>query len=97
MRKGSRGGGLIPVDKICSRFSGLNVGLSRVMILESVWEKEIGVMAKHWELYAVKGGAVLVKTKASSAAQELKVRSAGLIKNLNKYFDSKWIKKIQNV
>lgn len=63
----------------------------RLAILSSVWEKECGAFARHWELVGVKKGTLYVRPKSSAAAQELHMRSEGLIKSLNKYFGRPWI------
>lgn len=63
----------------------------RLAILNSVWEKECGYFARHWELIGVKKGVLYVRPKSSAAAQELHMRSEGLVKSLNKYFSRPWI------
>ncbi|OGR95610.1 MAG: hypothetical protein A2V88_14150 [Elusimicrobia bacterium RBG_16_66_12] len=63
----------------------------RLAILSSVWEKECGAFARHWELVGVKKGTLYVRPKSSAAAQELHMRSEGLVKSLNKYFSRPWI------
>ena len=63
----------------------------RLAILGSVWDKECGAFAKHWALVAVKKGTLFVRPKSAAAAQELQMRSGGLLKYLNKYFSRPWI------
>lgn len=63
----------------------------KLTILGSVWDKECGAYARHWELVSVKKGTLYVRPKSSAAAQELHMRSAGLMKSLNKYFSRPWI------
>lgn len=63
----------------------------KLTILSSVWDKECGAYARHWELVGVKKGTLYVRPKSSAAAQELHMRSEGLLKSLNKYFSRPWI------
>ena len=63
----------------------------RLAILSAVWDKECGSFAKHWELIGVRKGTLYVRPKSSAAAQELHMRSGGLMKSLNKYFGRPWI------
>jgi hypothetical protein len=42
-------------------------------------------------LIGVKKGVLYVRPKSSAAAQELHMRSEGLVKSLNKYFSRPWI------
>ena len=63
----------------------------RLAILGSVWDKECGAYAKQWALIGVKKGVLYVRPKSSAAAQELHMRSEGLVKALNKYFSRPWI------
>ena len=63
----------------------------RLAILNSVWEKECGSFAQHWDLIGVKKGVLYVRPKSAAAAQDLHMRSEGLVKSLNKYFSRPWI------
>ncbi|NNN04505.1 MAG: DUF721 domain-containing protein [Elusimicrobia bacterium] len=63
----------------------------RLALLSAVWDKECGAFAKHWALVGVKKGVLYVKPKSAAAAQELHMRSDGLMKSLNKYFVRPWI------
>ncbi|MDE2491798.1 MAG: DUF721 domain-containing protein [Elusimicrobia bacterium] len=63
----------------------------KLTILSSVWDKECGAFARHWTLVGVKKGILYVRPKSSAAAQELHMRSGGLVKALNKYFSRPWL------
>jgi len=63
----------------------------KLTILNAMWDKECGAYAKHWALIGVKKGVLYVRPKSSAAAQELHMRSEGLMKSLNKYFGRPWI------
>lgn len=63
----------------------------KLALLNAVWDKECGAYAKHWALVAVKKGTLFVRPKSSAAAQELQMRSVGLLRSLNKYFSRPWI------
>ena len=65
------------------------------MILDSIWAREIGVLANHCQLLAVKKGSIIVKASSPAAAQELTMRGPQLIRNLNKFFNRPWINSIK--
>lgn len=67
----------------------------RMAILGTVWERELGHMARHWTLAGVKKGVVFVKAHSSAAAQELHLRAPQLVRNLNKHFSRAWIKGVR--
>lgn len=67
----------------------------RLVILDSVWEREAGHYSKHWTLNAVRRGVLYIKTSSPAAAQELQLRGPSLLKSLNKYFKTAWIKAIK--
>ena len=67
----------------------------RLAILDSVWEKEAGHFSKHWRLSGVRKGILYVNASSPAAAQELQLRSPGLLRGLNKYFKTAWIKAIK--
>ncbi|MEK7233719.1 MAG: DUF721 domain-containing protein [Elusimicrobiota bacterium] len=64
---------------------------NKLALLNAVWDKECGAYAKYWALVAVKKGTLFVRPKSAAAAQELQMRSGGLLKSLNKYFSRPWI------
>ncbi|MDD4004232.1 MAG: DciA family protein [Elusimicrobiaceae bacterium] len=78
-------------------FNGLSRSLDRLMILNTVWTREAGRMSGHWDIDGVQDGTIYVKARSAAAAQELSMRSALMVKNLNKYFDSPWIRAIKKV
>ncbi len=67
----------------------------RLAILASVWDKEVGHFSKHWRLSGVRRGVLYVSTSSPAAAQELQMRSPGILRGLNKYFKTGWIKAIK--
>ena len=67
----------------------------RLAILDTVWEREVGHFSKYWKLNAVKKGILFVTTSSPVAAQELQLRAPSLLRELNKYFKSAWIKAIK--
>ncbi|PCI37544.1 MAG: hypothetical protein COB53_06095 [Elusimicrobia bacterium] len=66
-----------------------------MLILDQVWEKELGHFSKHWVLEGVRRGILYVRVKSPTAAQELQLRGGGIVKSLNKYFKKSWIKGIR--
>ena len=67
----------------------------RLVILDTVWEREAGHFAKHWKLSAVKKGVLYIAASSPAAAQELQLRAPTLLRALNKYFKYAWIKAIK--
>ena len=69
----------------------------RVAILNAVWEKEVGAFRRHWSLVGVRSGVVHVRASSSASGQELALRSAELVRGLNKHFRKPWIRSIKKV
>lgn len=76
------------------KFRTIEKKLNRLMILEYTWDHLVGNKKKFWILKAVQGDCLFVETKAAVAKNELIARREQLIKELNKYFETPWIKKI---
>ena len=76
---------------------GYRQGIStdKVAILNAVWDKELGHFSKHWKLKGVRKGVLYVQARSSGAALELQMRSQEIVRNLNKYFKTAWIKGIR--
>ena len=75
--------------------SGARVKADRLMILNQVWEKEAGHLARHWALSGVRCGVLYVRTLSPAATQELQLRSQDLLRGLNRHFDRSWIREIR--
>ncbi|MCK4936511.1 MAG: DUF721 domain-containing protein [Elusimicrobiales bacterium] len=71
-------------------FKGFNI--DRLLILESVWDKEMGALGEHCVLLGVKKNTLVIKADSSVVANEIVFKSRNTIKSLNKYFRSPWIK-----
>ncbi|OGR67593.1 MAG: hypothetical protein A2081_00595 [Elusimicrobia bacterium GWC2_61_19] len=83
-------------NEVCSSWKFLGgVGPDRLAVLDAVWEKEMGRLAKHCVMLGVERGLILVKPTSAAAASELALRSTVLVKGLNKYFKRPWIKAIK--
>ncbi len=67
----------------------------RLAILDAVWEKEAGHYVKYWKLDAIRKGVLYIRVSSPVAAQELQLRGPSLLRALNKYFKSDWIKAIK--
>ncbi len=74
--------------------STLGRSLNRLMVLDYVWSQLVGNKGRFWILHAVKKDTLYVQVKASVARNELTARKNQLIGELNKHFESPWIKKI---
>ena len=75
--------------------TSLGRSLNRLMVLDYVWDQLVGNKGKFWVLQAVKKDTLFVQVKASVARNELTARKSQLIKELNKHFESPWIKQIE--
>ena len=85
-------------DSVCASWRTLGFsGLDRLAILDAVWEKETGRLGQHCVMLGVDKGVILVKPASSAAASELALRSAVIVKGLNKYFKRPWIRAIKPV
>jgi hypothetical protein len=76
---------------------GYRQGISpdKVAILNAVWERELGHMARHWKLKGIRRGMLYIAPKSSGAALELQMRSQEIVRGLNKYFRTAWIKGVR--
>ena len=76
-------------------FNRMGKTVNRLMILEYTWDKLVGVKGRFWVLKAVKQGNLYVQVKAAVAKNELTARRRELIRELNKHFETPWIKHIE--
>ncbi len=76
--------------------SGLGQGPTRMSLLNAAWEKEVGHFQAHWRLEGVRKGTLYVRARSPAGAQELALRSADILRALNKYFDRPWLKAIKH-
>ncbi|MEA3306698.1 MAG: hypothetical protein U9Q34_02835 [Elusimicrobiota bacterium] len=77
-------------------FKGFNI--DRLLILESVWDKEMGALGEHCVLLGVEKNTIVVKIDSAIVANEIVLKSRSTIRDLNKHFRTPWIKylKIKN-
>ena len=80
---------------LSSQFNPMSKTLNRLMILDYVWGKLVGSKSRFWVLHAVKKDILYVQVKASVAKNELTGKRRELIRELNKHFESPWIKHIE--
>ena len=76
-------------------FNKMGKVFNRLMILEYTWDKLVGGKGRFWVLKAVKQGNLYVQVKAAVAKNELTARRRELIRELNKHFETPWIKHIE--
>ena len=81
--------------EIGSQFNSLSKTLNRLMILDYVWDQIVGTKKRFCVLQAVKKDTLYVQVKASVAKNELTGRRREIIRELNKHFESPWIKHIE--
>ncbi len=81
-------------DEIKSSFSKFNSTINRLILLDVLWNKVLGRKADYWVLDSVKGGSIYVKVTVMAARHELKLKEKEIIKELNKNFNTPWIKQI---
>jgi len=80
-----------------SGYSRLNSQISRLVLLDNLWQQKTGNKAKFWQLHAAKAGIIYVKVNVPAARHELLLKEKQLIKELNANFDKPWIKTISIV
>ena len=80
--------------EIKGSFSKLNKTINRLIILETVWNRYLGNKTKYWVLDSVKDGTVYVKVTVMAARHDLKLKEKEIIRELNKNFETPWIKQI---
>lgn len=93
MKSGSRWSKASDVLGVWKRRVGMES--ERMLILNQVWEIEVGGFSRHWALIGIRRGFLSVKVRSPAAAQELQLRGTQLVKSLNKYFKRSWIKGIR--
>ena len=76
--------------------TGVGQGPTRMALLSSAWEKEVGHFRSQWKLEGVRKGILYVQAKSPAGAQELAMRSREIVRTLNKYFDRPWLKGIRH-
>ena len=81
--------------ELSGQFNSFSKTLNRLMILDYVWEKLVGNKSRFWVLHAVKKDTLYVQVKASVAKNELTGKRRELIRELNKHFETPWIKHIE--
>lgn len=86
---------LVSSQELKSNYNRLSKTLNRLMILDYVWGQQVGAKARFWVLKAVQKDTLFVKVRASVAKNELQARQSQLIRELNKAFDTPWIKRIK--
>ena len=82
-------------QELNNQFNPISKTLNRLMILDYVWEKLVGNKSRFWVLQAVKKDTLYVQVKVSVAKNELTGKRRELIRELNKYFETPWIKHIE--
>ena len=86
---------LVSSQELKSNYNRLSKTLNRLMILDYVWGQQVGAKARFWVLKAVQKDTLFVQVRASVAKNELQARQSQLIRELNKAFDTPWIKRIK--
>ena len=84
-------------QELRGKYNRLSGTLNRLLILEYVWNSQVGGKSRFWVLKAVQNGTLFVQVRASVAKNELVARRRQLIGELNKHFESPWIKHIEIV
>ena len=82
-------------EDLSRSFNPVNKRLNRLMVLNTVWQNAAGAKNKFWVLDAATDDTISVRVTSSAAKHDLAARSSQIIKDLNKYFDKPWIKKIE--
>jgi len=80
---------------VCAGRRVLGGAMERLAILDAVWKKEFGALARHCDLLGVDGALLVVKPNSAAAASEITLRGPQIVKSLNKYFQRPWIKAVK--
>lgn len=88
---------LVSSEELKNNYNRLSKTLNRLMILDYVWKQQVGAKARFWVLKAVQKDTLFVQVRASVAKNELQARQSQLIRELNKAFDTPWIKRIKTI
>lgn len=82
--------------EICARrrFMG-GLLTERLAILDAVWKKEFGTLARHCELLGVDGLFLVVKPSSAAAASEIMLRGPQIVRSINRYFQKPWLKAVK--
>ena len=84
-----------PIAKDWMLRRGLSV--SRLGLLDRAWESLYGHKKKLWTLEGVQRGILFVRASSAAAKHDLLMRSPQIVKELNKHFESAWIKGVKVV
>ncbi len=84
-------------QELQTKYNRLSGTLNRLLILEYVWNRQVGAKGRFWVLKAVQQGTLFVQVRASVAKNELISKRRQLISELNKHFEKPWIKHIEIV
>lgn len=74
---------------------GLSV--ARLGLLDRTWESLYGHKKRLWTLEGVQRGVLFVRASSSAAKHDLLMRTPQIVRELNKHFDSPWVKGIKAV
>lgn len=75
--------------------NALSRNLNRLMVLDYIWSQLVGPKGRFWVLHAVQKDTLYVQVRVSVAKNELTGRRRQLISELNKHFETPWIKHIE--
>ena len=84
-----------PIAKDWLLHRGLSV--ARLGLLDRAWESLYGHKKRLWTLDGVQRGVLFVKAASAAAKHDLLLRAPQMVRELNKHFDSPWIKGIKAV
>ena len=93
-----RRGGMKSVGEIISSPGALfGINPQNLIILRRAWDAEMLSFSRFFYLEGIEKNTVVVKAINSSAANEVCLRKNEILRSLNKYFKSKWLKDIKVV
>ena len=58
----------------------------RLLVLETVWERELGPLARHLFLAGISRETLFVRAGSPAAAQEFRLRQKELLRRIRKHF-----------
>lgn len=82
-------------QELSSPKNALSRSLNRLMVLDYVWQQLVGNKSRFWVLHAVQKDTLYVKVNVSVAKSELIGKKNGLLRELNKHFETPFLKHIE--
>jgi len=74
-------------------FNGVKI--ENLMILNSIWNQELKEFSNYCDIHSMEGNTLVLKTKNSVIKNEMFIRKDEIIRKINSYFKSRFVKNIK--